>query len=235
MDLHQRIECVKLYYSNNCTAAVTLRAYKTAHGLRADPFSATTISRLIKRFETTGSVLDLPKSGRPSLTEDRKDDVLDTLKNLQKENIIGVASTAQVSTATGIPKRSVCRILREELQFYPYKLQLTQMMSEDDHQKRVQYAQFLLNRIDILNSILWTDEAYFYVNGYVHRKNCVIWGTERPKLTVQSALHSPQVCVWIGFTANMMLPPYFFTGTVTGDSYRHMLGTMFFQNCIVEM
>jgi len=97
------------------------------------------------------------------------------------------------------------------------------MMSEDDHLKRVQYAQFLLNKIDILDSIMWTDEAYFSVNGYVHRKNCVIWGAERPKLTVQSALHSPQVCVWIGFTANAMLPPFFFTGTVTGDNYRDML------------
>ena len=120
MELQQRIECVRLYYSNNFSPAVTLRAYKTAHGLRTDPFSATTISRLIKRFEDTGSVLDLPKSGRLSLTEDRKDEVSETLQHLQKDNLFGVASTAQVSAATGIPKRSVCRILRKELQFFPH-------------------------------------------------------------------------------------------------------------------
>ena len=68
MELQQRIKHVKLYPSNNCSPAIS---YKPAHELRTDPFSATTIS-LIKRFEDTGSVLDLPKSWRLSLTEDKK-------------------------------------------------------------------------------------------------------------------------------------------------------------------
>ena len=33
MDMQQKVECVKLYYSNNCSTAVTLRAYKTANNV----------------------------------------------------------------------------------------------------------------------------------------------------------------------------------------------------------
>ena len=96
-------------------------------------------------------------------------------------------------------QNEVCVVSCIELQFYPYKLQLTQMMSKDDHLKRVQYALFLLNRIDILDSIMWTDEAYFSMNGYVHRKNCVIWGYRETQINCSiSAPFSTSVCLdWI--------------------------------------
>ena len=56
MDLETRIEFVELYFTNGKSASSALRAYKIAHGCHRDPFSVSTISRLIQRFRETGSV-----------------------------------------------------------------------------------------------------------------------------------------------------------------------------------
>jgi transposase len=64
MDLQSRISILKHYYKENESAAAALRAYKTEKGLKSDPFSLSTITRLIQRFEETGSVADRPHTGR---------------------------------------------------------------------------------------------------------------------------------------------------------------------------
>ena len=67
LDLDTRLELVKLYYKLGSSPGAALRAYKTVHKLHDDPFSATTISRLIAKFERTKTLHNAPKSGKPSL------------------------------------------------------------------------------------------------------------------------------------------------------------------------
>ncbi|KER25268.1 hypothetical protein T265_07252 [Opisthorchis viverrini] len=60
MDISTRIEILKLYYSLGESATAALRGCKTKHGLIKDPFTVSTIARLIAKFESTGSGLDFP-------------------------------------------------------------------------------------------------------------------------------------------------------------------------------
>ncbi|GAA57918.1 hypothetical protein CLF_113348 [Clonorchis sinensis] len=55
MDVSTRIEIVQLYYSLGESATAALRGYKTKHGPIKDPFTVSTITRLIAKFESTGS------------------------------------------------------------------------------------------------------------------------------------------------------------------------------------
>lgn len=71
MDVNTRIEIVKLYYSHGESTTAALRGYKTKHGLIKDPFTVSTITRLIEKFESTGSVLDLPGKERKSQSDER--------------------------------------------------------------------------------------------------------------------------------------------------------------------
>ena len=223
MDLKTRIEFVELYYSNRKSPAAALRAYKTAHDLRIDPFNVRTIQRLVQRFEETGSVCDKPKSGRPSLEEERQPIIEDELEVLKQENEFGVASTRIVSSVCGIPKSSVHRILRGKCELYPYKLQRTQQLSNRDKQQRMDFANFILSDPVLLESILWTDESYFSLSGSVCKHNCVIWASEKPKETLAHDMHAPKVCVWFGFSAQYSLTPFFFESTITGENYKDML------------
>ena len=104
MNLDDRLLIVQLFYKNNESPTVTLRAFKTIRNMNKDPFSTTAIVNLIKKFTETKSLHDAPRTGRPSLAEDRKELVLSTLETLQGENVLGHASSASVSKESQCPK-----------------------------------------------------------------------------------------------------------------------------------
>ena len=98
---------------------------------------------MVNKFEETFSLHDKPKSGRPSLVEERKDLVMESLQTLQSANPHGHASSTHVSNATGIPPRSVCGILREEIGLYPYKLSTHQAITNNDKKCRLEFVEWL--------------------------------------------------------------------------------------------
>ncbi|KAJ8954942.1 hypothetical protein NQ318_000372 [Aromia moschata] len=54
--IEQRVQMIKLYYQNECSLVKTLRPF---YGRRDDP-SNSTLQRLVAKFETIGSVNNLP-------------------------------------------------------------------------------------------------------------------------------------------------------------------------------
>ncbi|GBM21932.1 hypothetical protein AVEN_187935-1 [Araneus ventricosus] len=74
-------------------------------------------------------------------------------------------------------------------------------------------------------SILWSDEAHFCLNGHVNTH-------KHPQGIQEQSLHPDKVIVWCGFTATIIIVPYFFEEItasgiqicfVTGQRYRDML------------
>ncbi|GFW19212.1 hypothetical protein TNCV_255391 [Trichonephila clavipes] len=48
-------------------------------------------------------------------------------------------------------------------------------------------------------SICWrhdTDEAHFWLNGYVNKQNCRIWSEAHPQVYVVTPLHPEKLTVW---------------------------------------
>ena len=58
--------------------------------------------------------------------------------------------------------------------------------------------------------IIMSDEAHFYLGGYVDKQNCRIWGSENPKLIIEKPLYPQRVTVWSGFWSGGIIGPYFF-------------------------
>ncbi|GAA55204.1 hypothetical protein CLF_107175 [Clonorchis sinensis] len=115
MDVGTRIEIVKLYYSLGESATAALGGYKTKHGLIIDPFTMSTITRLIAKSESTGSVLDFPGKGRKSLSDEREPIVQNAVEQLQSQITMASSSITQVAQLTGIPRASMHRIMRRML------------------------------------------------------------------------------------------------------------------------
>ncbi|CAH2104213.1 unnamed protein product [Euphydryas editha] len=48
----------------------------------------------------------------------------------------------------------------------------------------------MLHRFQTVNSILWSDEAHFHLNGHVKKQNCLYWAprTRNPRLKHQKPL-----------------------------------------------
>ncbi|XP_074036992.1 uncharacterized protein isoform X2 [Leptinotarsa decemlineata] len=77
--------------------------------------------------------------------------------------------------------------------------------------------------------ILFSDEAHFWLNGYVNKQNCRIWSEEQPEAVQELPMHPEKCTVWCGLYTGGIIGPYFFKDavgrnvTVNGDCYRSML------------
>ncbi|GFV44368.1 DDE_3 domain-containing protein [Trichonephila clavipes] len=78
-----------------------------------------------------------------------------------------------------------------------------------------------------------SDEAHFWLNGYVNKQNCRIWSEANPQVYVETPLHPEKLTVWCALCAGRIIGPYFFKNdeghnvTVNGDRYRAMITNFF--------
>lgn len=236
MDLQTRIGLVQCYYEGGKNYTTGLRRFRTKMGLRAGPCKMKAYRNLISKFERTGSVKDLPRSGRPRISDVQVAEVLQENQNVANTNPLAISSVNAISKRLQMPYTTVWKILRKILKMYPYKLQLLFELKDADFALRYDFSLHVLAQMEIepewLSRILWTDEAHFSVNGGINTQNCRIWSTENPHEIVQQGLHDKKVTVWCGFTANFIIGPYFFeeiqngeavSVTVTGERYLQML------------
>ncbi|GFS75074.1 DUF4817 domain-containing protein [Trichonephila clavipes] len=83
---------------------------------------------------------------------------------------------------------------------------------QNDHQARRRFVEWAQNEIavvpDFHKRILFSDEAHFWLNGYVNKQNCRIWSEANPQVYVETPLHPEKL-------------------TVNGDRYRAMITNFF--------
>ncbi|GFW00481.1 putative transposable element [Trichonephila clavipes] len=108
---------------------------------------------------------------------------------------------------------------------------------QNDHQARRRFVEWAQNEIavvpDFHKRILFSDEAHFWLNGYVNKQNCRIWSEANPQVYVETPLHPEKLTVWCALWAGGIFGPYFFKNdeghnvTVNGDRYRAMITNFF--------
>ncbi|GFV61315.1 uncharacterized protein TNCV_4103731 [Trichonephila clavipes] len=81
--------------------------------------------------------------------------------------------------------------------------------------------------------IFISDEAHFWLNGYVNKQNCRIWSEANTQVYVETPLHPEKLTVWCALWAGGVTSPYLFKNdeghnvTVNGDRYRAMITNFF--------
>ncbi|GFW63206.1 DUF4817 domain-containing protein [Trichonephila clavipes] len=108
---------------------------------------------------------------------------------------------------------------------------------QNDHQARRRFVEWAQNEIAVVphfqKRILFSDEAHFWLNGYVNKQNCRIWSEANPQVYVETPLHPEKLTVWCALWAGGIIGPYFFKNdeghnvTVNGDRYRVMITNFF--------
>ncbi|GFX98320.1 uncharacterized protein TNCV_4909631 [Trichonephila clavipes] len=108
---------------------------------------------------------------------------------------------------------------------------------QNDHQARRRFVEWAQNEIavvpDFHKRILFSDEAHFWLNGYVNKQNCHIWSEANPQVYVETPLHPEKLTFWCALWAGGIIGPYFFKNdeshnvTVNGDRYRAMITNFF--------
>lgn len=224
----QRVQIVQLYYENQRSVKEVFRKLRPTYGPHNRP-SESTIRRIIEKFEGAATCLDVPPSGRPRSAR-------------SVENIAAVAESVAEDREESIRHRSqqlglsyatTWRILKKDLGLKAYKIQLVQELKPPDLRLRRVFSEWALERIQenplFPRQILFSDEAHFWLNGYVNKQNCRIWGEEQPEVYQERPLHPLKTTVWCALWAGGIIGPYFFKNaagqhvTVNGERYRAMI------------
>ncbi|GFV15647.1 uncharacterized protein TNCV_3059921 [Trichonephila clavipes] len=108
---------------------------------------------------------------------------------------------------------------------------------QNDHQARRRFVEWAQNEIaavpDFHKRILFSDEAHFWLNGYVNKQNCRICSEANLQVYVETPLHPEKLTVWCALWVGGIIGPYFFKNdeghnvTVNGDRYRAMITNLF--------
>ncbi|GFX90284.1 transposable element tcb2 transposase [Trichonephila clavipes] len=80
---------------------------------------------------------------------------------------------------------------------------------QNDHLERRRFVEWAQNEIavvpDFHKRILFSDEAHFWLNGYVNKQNCRIWSEANPQVYVETPLHPEKLTVWCALWAGGIL------------------------------
>lgn len=204
--LEQRVYIVKTYFQNGSSVRATFRRIREYFGVRNRP-SEVTIRKIVRRFETTGSVKDIETKVRERPA--RSVENIQAVRESVTEN--PQMSVNRRAQHLGISRTSTWRILKKDLSLHPYKIQLTQELKPADHGQRRAFANWILqmnaNDNNFCDKIIFSDEAHFHLNGYVNKQNCRIWGNENPREIHEIPMHAQRVTVWYGFWAEGIIGP----------------------------
>ncbi|GFW21387.1 putative DD41D transposase [Trichonephila clavipes] len=106
-----------------------------------------------------------------------------------------------------------------------------------DNSRLNRFVEWTQNEIavvpDFHKRILFSDEAHFWLNGYVNKQNCRISSEANPQVYVETPLHPEKLTVWCALWAGGIIGPYFFKNdedhnvTANGDRYRAMITNFF--------
>ncbi|GFX96948.1 hypothetical protein TNCV_1996801 [Trichonephila clavipes] len=83
-----------------------------------------------------------------------------------------------------MPKKTICQVIYSQFGL---------AIHQNDHQARRRFVEWAQNEIAVVHDfhkrILFSDEAHFWLNGYVNKQNCRIWSEANPQVYVETPLH----------------------------------------------
>ncbi|GBN35678.1 hypothetical protein AVEN_121275-1 [Araneus ventricosus] len=192
--IEQRVFLVLEYHRLERSLTATRSSFQKRFNVLKGP-DAKTIRKLFAKFERRGSVDD----NRVVNVGPRQTVVI-------SENVAKVSGIVQqnprntirrIASETGLKRSSTQKILRNSLRMFPYKIQSHQAIPTKAVRQRFDFANEILTVIDNegfdVGCIWFTDEAHFYLNGFVNKQNWRFWGSENPHLCEEKPQHSPKI------------------------------------------
>lgn len=123
------------------------------------PISQSMVSNIESKYHNFGHVRDLPKSGRPSKSEEDQVNVLLTIQDNPHSTLNQVASDFNMAAST------VHKIVKKA-KYHPYKVCLVHELNEGDFDRRIQFCEQMqelcTNNNNFVKKIIFSDEATFF-------------------------------------------------------------------------
>ena len=160
-----------------------------------------------------------------SLSQKRIDTKNALISIIEKDPTVSVRKAASATNSS----RSLCHsIMKEDLMLKPYKIHCVQKLHANDYQKKIEFANWFLNRPKNAHEwLITTDEAWFTLTEMPNRQNNRYWASEPPDNNIEKPLHDKKFMVWTAISANKCYGVYVFDETVNKDNFFEMLRNFF--------
>ena len=223
-ELEKRIFLLEKYIKLEHVVLVQ-RAFRTKYPNEKAP-SHSTIINLVSAFKETGSVNPRPpKPKQPSQKRIAAKNQLKTMVSYFKN-----FSTRKAAVAIGVSQTLILSILHDDFHFKAYKYHLWHKLEENDHEKRLKFAEWFLSLApNVKFYFYFSDEAYFYLTLSLNKQNNRIWDGTQPFQGIEIPLHDEKLLVWWAISAEGIIGPYYFTETVKKENYLKMLQSYFWR------
>ncbi len=143
---------------------------------KAQP-SKTSITHLVQRFRTHGSVAWTPyEHAKPVLTPVKLAEIGEVFAATPRSSLRRVSQQTNVSYGT-------TRRATQQLKLKPYKIKVVHELQPGHPDKRKKYCRWFLNyskQILKLDVTFFSDEAWFCLTDYVNSQNNRYWSTVNP-------------------------------------------------------
>ena len=173
LSTEDKIFICKLYFQNDESVHRVQMAWKREKKTKTAPFR-NTILNAVKNFEENGSV-SKPRQGSkiskstPENVEKVRKLILERGKSSQRVSIRKGCQEVDLKRST------FHHILKVNLKMKAFKMSVVQPLVELSKEKRANFAELmqeLFEEGDIDRKKIWfSDEAHFYLDGYVNRQN----------------------------------------------------------------
>lgn len=165
----ERVELIDIL-NTSASASEAARIFNDRYQGRPRPVNRSTVTRLSKKFQETGSVLDTHKPGRKSVLQNVN--VVNNILNSFREDCH--FSIRKATRDLGHSPNTVVNVLKAN-KFKPYKFQKHQILHPVDYTQRLNYCNDFIAQSErdrtFSKKILFTDECLFPVNGSPNRQN----------------------------------------------------------------
>ena len=178
--------------------------------------------RLWLKFSVSGSVADLPRSGRPRTAR-----TIDNIYNLpayfyhvfnDAAEVINLdenrPSIYKAAEALGISASSARRILKYDVKWQSRCPKRCQTLSENDIRVRALYCGMMIRRLNddpsFLDFIIWSDEALFKLNGQMRTNAIRYWYDGSNKKVYPRKNTRTSLMVSVGIWRGGIIGPFFF-------------------------
>jgi hypothetical protein len=211
--LSERIDMLEQYLSHGKSVTRASRALRSLWNLgshlRTPSYNA--FKRVYDNFKRFGKVFaprERNRTVRTPLTIERVRELAEGASASGQS-----LSSRRIGAQAGISGSTALKILKKDLGLKPYHIRLIHKLNEDDFDRRVEFCETLLERVaeepDVIDRIIWSDEAIFSLSETVNRHNCVYWEAENSGHFQEcDNLGSEKVMVWCGIWSGGRIGPF---------------------------
>jgi transposase len=161
-----------------------------------------TVSDILKKYRTTGTIERKPGSGRPRKTTALEDRLI--IRTMLSKRDITAHEIADSVGINGVSDKTICRRLTQSGEFKSCWKTRKPFITEKNRRIRVEWSQEHLHwTVEQWRKVLWSDESS-YVLRYAQRTQ--VWRRKneryKPFATTATVKHDKKIMVWGAFAAH---------------------------------